>query len=346
MTMASASSLSSSSSATSGNTNDNGINHNSCKNNHSNKSDKSNSANANTSKLGSNRGDTNTSPANAAPMMIRTGMTEERIKLLEDIGLRFDDGDDEKIGRRKRKRRRSGSVSDSGSFNCSSSNSNSGGSSSSSNGSVSSDNSLDSGNSNSNANSGSISSDSGEEHDSIEWETSFKKMLLFKKTFGHCDVPRMYKSDFKLGTWVQTQRTAYRNLSMGRKKIKNAMTKARIRRLEKIGFRWVIKRGESTTRCGLPTKIANSSTKKTHTSLARSRKSQRKKNDPILATPTPKPTSVDIGDNDSDRQNDTKRPIAEIILRKYGLYRGSIDYTSLKSLGHYYYLKNNELLDR
>lgn len=39
--------------------------------------------------------------------------------------------------------------------------------------------------------------------------------------------------------------------------------------------------------------------------------------------------------------------VAEIILRKYGLYKGSIDYTSFKSLGHYYYLKNtNQLLKK
>jgi hypothetical protein len=40
------------------------------------------------------------------------------------------------------------------------------------------------------------------------------------------------------------------------------------------------------------------------------------------------------------------RSIAEIILRKYGLFKGSIDYTSFKSLSHYYYLKNNQLLDK
>ena len=46
---------------------------------------------------------------------------------------------------------------------------------------------------------------------------------------GSCNVPGGYPLDPQLGTWVSTQRTAYR---------KGLLTKERFDRLEEIGFQW------------------------------------------------------------------------------------------------------------
>lgn len=52
-------------------------------------------------------------------------------------------------------------------------------------------------------------------------------------------------------------------------------------------------------------------------------------------------------DNEQEESDAGNRSIAEIILRKYDLYKdGPINYRAFKSLSHYYYLKNNQLLNK
>ena len=70
--------------------------------------------------------------------------------------------------------------------------------------------------------------------------------------------------------------------------------------------------------------------------------------------PSPKEKKTSTPDADmsnseaqvEDESTTGDKSIAEIILRKYGLYKGPINYRSFKSLGHYYYLKNNRLLNK
>ena len=74
--------------------------------------------------------------------------------------------------------------------------------------------------------------------------------------------------------------------------------------------------------------------------------------DPIsttITTQSPPPLTISPCTTTSDMlllgQNVEQQSIAEIILRKYGLYKGSVDYKSLKSLSIYYQLKHNNHLD-
>ena len=69
----------------------------------------------------------------------------------------------------------------------------------------------------------------GFEWDPIEakWEANFTELLKYKKEFGHCSVPSVYKPNTQLGIWVTTQRSR-----------KDRISKENIARLEKIGFEW------------------------------------------------------------------------------------------------------------
>lgn len=59
------------------------------------------------------------------------------------------------------------------------------------------------------------------------WYTNFKKLLLFKSEYGHCNVPRTYSEDRSLGEWVKSQRRRYKN---------GELEKYRVELLEKVGF--------------------------------------------------------------------------------------------------------------
>lgn len=63
---------------------------------------------------------------------------------------------------------------------------------------------------------------------SEQWEAGFSALISFKKQFGHCSVRQSHnEGGFKLGKWVNIQRTRRFDLSP-----------IRIKRLEAIGFRW------------------------------------------------------------------------------------------------------------
>ena len=79
---------------------------------------------------------------------------------------------------------------------------------------------------------------------SDQWEERFEMLKQFVRLMGHAEVP--WKADPKiypkLGTWVATQRKAYRNeqlIAHGEKPIStNRITQERVVRLDDLGFKW------------------------------------------------------------------------------------------------------------
>lgn len=99
-----------------------------------------------------------------------------------------------------------------------------------------------------------------------QWDGMFNRLKEYKERFGHCLVPKRYKEDPKLGTWTDTQRSAYKKLKkLGEepkvhegssskqevpleadptqhdKPIVGRLTGERIRRLESLGFVWSLR---------------------------------------------------------------------------------------------------------
>jgi hypothetical protein len=68
-----------------------------------------------------------------------------------------------------------------------------------------------------------------------EWDDYFNLLTSFKKLHGHVDVPSRYRPNYRLGQWIREQRIFHRD---------GTLRKSRIRRLESIGFRWVIPESE------------------------------------------------------------------------------------------------------
>jgi hypothetical protein len=64
------------------------------------------------------------------------------------------------------------------------------------------------------------------------WNERMEELRDYKKQHGHTNVPR---SHTKLGRWVDTQRTSYRLLQMGKS---SPLTQERIDMLNAIGFEW------------------------------------------------------------------------------------------------------------
>ena len=63
------------------------------------------------------------------------------------------------------------------------------------------------------------------------WEAKFKQLEEYKAENGHCNVPQSHP---ELGIWVNTQRSLYK---------KGNLLDDRIKRLQDIGFQWVVPRG-------------------------------------------------------------------------------------------------------
>lgn len=87
------------------------------------------------------------------------------------------------------------------------------------------------------------------------WDAMFESLAAYKEKYGHCLVPKRYKEDPKLGTWVDTQRVQYKKMKKkleaqdphgpeaadSGKPILQRFTDERIRRLENLGFVWSIR---------------------------------------------------------------------------------------------------------
>ena len=64
-----------------------------------------------------------------------------------------------------------------------------------------------------------------------QWDARFAELEAYHKRFGNCEVPREFKENPGLATWVTTQRTCHNS---GR------LAKERARRLDEIGFTWEV----------------------------------------------------------------------------------------------------------
>jgi hypothetical protein len=64
------------------------------------------------------------------------------------------------------------------------------------------------------------------------WELVLTRLREFRKTHGHCNVPRNYPPDRSLGIWVQNQRRFWRT---------RVLQPDRIDRLNALGFEWNVK---------------------------------------------------------------------------------------------------------
>jgi hypothetical protein len=64
------------------------------------------------------------------------------------------------------------------------------------------------------------------------WMLRYNELVVYKRKFKDCCVPKRYKANPSLGNWVQVQRRRFRNKSLA----KNCIAK-----LDKIGFTWEVK---------------------------------------------------------------------------------------------------------
>jgi hypothetical protein len=67
------------------------------------------------------------------------------------------------------------------------------------------------------------------------WEDYLSELADYRIIHGHCNVPKNYNENTKLGKWVETQRT---QSNLHRKGKASHMTLSRIQKLEDLGFEW------------------------------------------------------------------------------------------------------------
>ena len=67
------------------------------------------------------------------------------------------------------------------------------------------------------------------------WNKRLVELIEYKKEHGHTNVPRHYSANLKLGRWVDTQRTSYRLLKLGKP---SPLTQERVEMLNALGFEW------------------------------------------------------------------------------------------------------------
>ena len=69
------------------------------------------------------------------------------------------------------------------------------------------------------------------------WDKRFKQLLGYKKKHGYCDVPKIYRPNRALSTWVFKQRSEYKKYAVGKICL---LDKEKVEKLEEIGFRFQI----------------------------------------------------------------------------------------------------------
>jgi hypothetical protein len=67
------------------------------------------------------------------------------------------------------------------------------------------------------------------------WEDLLSELTDYRKQHGHCNVPKRYSENAKLGNWVGRQRGQYRLYLEGKT---SPMTLSRLQALENLGFEW------------------------------------------------------------------------------------------------------------
>jgi hypothetical protein len=70
---------------------------------------------------------------------------------------------------------------------------------------------------------------------SAGWEERLNELADYREIHGHCNVPKNYSDNAKLGHWVAYQRTQYKLQQEGKS---SYMTPFRIQELESMGFQW------------------------------------------------------------------------------------------------------------
>jgi hypothetical protein len=81
------------------------------------------------------------------------------------------------------------------------------------------------------------------------WEIKFQLLLQFRMVHNHVDVPQTYKPNKSLGKWVGKQREQYKiychNLQCNfDERSSCAMTEERVRKLNEVGFKWSMGKGQ------------------------------------------------------------------------------------------------------
>jgi hypothetical protein len=82
--------------------------------------------------------------------------------------------------------------------------------------------------------------------DATKWDNQFRLLQQYKSVNGDCDVPRSHEvGDVNLGSWVDRQRSQYQLYQKGQP---SQLTQERIKRLDDLGFIWVVGKGKSVAR--------------------------------------------------------------------------------------------------
>ena len=77
------------------------------------------------------------------------------------------------------------------------------------------------------------------------WHELYGELLKFKEAHGHCNVPKKYRENQRLGSWVDYQRTLYRQTKRPEPEGNpEAISAERIRLLEAVNFRWTTAKGK------------------------------------------------------------------------------------------------------
>ena len=71
------------------------------------------------------------------------------------------------------------------------------------------------------------------------WETRLQELHDYQQQHGNCNVPKTYKDNKMLGSWVRNQRAQYWTRQKPGKR--SPMTNERIHQLENIGFQWKLR---------------------------------------------------------------------------------------------------------
>jgi hypothetical protein len=69
------------------------------------------------------------------------------------------------------------------------------------------------------------------------WDDRLNELADYRKIHGHCNVPKKYSENTKLGQWVIHQRYQYKLHLEGKT---SYMTTLRIQELESLGFEWSV----------------------------------------------------------------------------------------------------------
>jgi hypothetical protein len=72
----------------------------------------------------------------------------------------------------------------------------------------------------------------------FEWDcygTALSMLADYREIHGHCNDPKSYSTNSKLGLWVNNQRSLYRLHMDGNS---SSMTPSRIQALDSLGFEW------------------------------------------------------------------------------------------------------------